>query len=109
MAPALILKEVSRVLRPGGLAVFSQEPFLPVYLLPMQFLYSRPEKKTGVCERVFSLRGWLSFAKDFEIIESRIEGPAFLKGIVPDRPFIYKYITGGGLSLILRKNKDERR
>jgi len=103
--PYSILKEVRRVLKIGGIAVFWSEPFLPRYLLPLQFLYSRFDKKQGVCEKVFSLQEWRSFLRDFETLEFQLEPPTVLKNIVPNNIFLCKYCFGGSLGVIVKKKE----
>jgi hypothetical protein len=97
------MKEVVRVLKNNGIVLFFGEPFLPRYLLGLQFLYSRFDKKQGICERVFSLEEWLSFMKDFKILSLQLEGPESLKNIFPNISLICKYLTGGSLSFVLQK------
>ena len=101
--PQPVMQEVERVLEHGGMAVFIGEPFLPWYLLPMQFLFSIFEKKQGICEKVFSLNQWYSAMAGFKIEYVRLFPPEAIKNLTPNSPFLYRYLTGGGLGIVLRK------
>ena len=101
--PYFILKEVKRVLSENGIVLFLKEPFLPRYFLPLQFLYSRFDKRQGICESVFSLKKWFSFMRDFKIMKIQLELPELFKKILPNTHFICRYLTGGGLNLILKR------
>ena len=102
--PQTVMKEVARVLKADGVAVFIGEPFLPAYLLPMQFLFSVFDKKQGICEKVFSLRQWMLAFAGFKTEFVRLFPPEALKTVLPRTPFLYRYLTGGGLGVVLRKN-----
>lgn len=101
--PATVLAQVKRVLRRNGMAVFWGEPFLPGYLLSLQFLFSRYEKKQGVCESVFSLRQWFSSMQGFRIVNFRLQPPEALKSLLSGIPLVYRYCTGGGFGVVLQK------
>ncbi|MFH1398316.1 MAG: class I SAM-dependent methyltransferase [Candidatus Omnitrophota bacterium] len=102
--PQSIMEEVRRVIKKDGMALFAGEPFLPPYLLPLQVFYSVPAKRLGICERVFSLKQWFSFMPGFKVEFVRLSAPKAVKSLFPQAPFIYRYFTGGGLAVGLRKS-----
>jgi SAM-dependent methyltransferase len=100
--PAHIMRQIRRVLKPGGSVVILGEPFLPRYLLIFQIFHDRFDKALGICENIFSFGQWVSFMKEFDIERIWYYPPRVLKNFIPENSRVCRWGSGGGINFLLK-------